>query len=272
MIGPLAAFGALDEGRHRAEFYRMWGAGYAAGLTHPDSLATMGARESPSTEEMRRWLLRGTERGRELASLTREGGARFEAFERTLLTLGEESGSLDEALRLLAEFYTRKHRLMLWVKKQMAYPVFTLLAACFVAPLPLLVIGHTGAYVLSALAGVTLLLLAAGTLIGAVAVHYGRKPPLARARMARALATAIQAGLPLPRAIRLAADASGQPAIAGFVERIGERRLAGGSIGASLAGCPHLTPEFMAVLATAEATGDFGPLMRLAELYEDGFR
>ncbi|HUH13612.1 MAG TPA: type II secretion system F family protein, partial [Longimicrobiales bacterium] len=91
-------------------------------------------------------------------------------------------------------------------------------------------------------------------------------------RMARALATAVAAGLPLPRAVRLAADASANPDIRAFVGALGEQRLATASIGDSLAGCPHLTPELAAVLATAERTGDFGPLARLATMYEDGFR
>jgi hypothetical protein len=33
-----------------------------------------------------------------------------------------------------------------------------------------------------------------------------------------------------------------------------------------------LTPDFHGTLHVVEKTGDFGPLRRLAELYEDGFR
>lgn len=270
--GVLAAMRALDDGCHRAEFYRMWRAGYAAGFPHPKSLEIMGPRQSPLSEDARAWLLAAAKRGRPVAEAVRAGGARFEEFERALLTLGEESGSLERALELLAEFYTRKHRLMLWVKKQMAYPLFTGIAACFIAPFPLLFFGHTTAYVLAAFGGVTWLLLGAGSLVAAVAASYGRKPAMARARMARALATAIAAGLALPRAVRLAADASANPDIRSFVHRYADQELATRSLGDTLAGCPHLTPEFVAVLATAEHTGDFSGLARLAELYEDGFR
>lgn len=270
--GALAAMRALDDGRHRAEFYRMWRAGYAAGFTHPKSFDVMGPRQSPLSEDARQWLVAGTRRGRPLAELVRAGGKRFEEFERALLTLGEESGSLDRALELLADFYARKHKLMLWVKKQMAYPFFTGISACFIAPFPLLYFGHTTAYLVAAFGGVTWLLLGAGSLVAAVAASFGRKPAMARARMARALATAVEAGLALPRAVRLAADASANPDIRAFVQRYSDRDLATRSIGDALAGCPHLTPEFVAVLATAEQTGDFSGLARLAELYEDGFR
>ena len=272
MSGIRSALLELDDGRHRAELYRMWSTAYNAGFTHPQSLETMGPRDSPRTEDARRWLLEGTKRGRDVATLARTGGARFDDFERALLGFGEESGHLDDALRQLGDFYTKKHQLMLWVKKKMAYPFFTAFVACFVAPFPLFFFGYTTAYVLSALAGVATLLVFARAILTAAALHYGRAPALARARMARALATAIQAGLPLPRAVRLAADASDHPDIRTFVGRLSEHRLATSPMSESLAGCPHLTGELAAILDTAERTGDFRALTRLAELYEDGFR
>lgn len=267
------AFRALEDGRHRAELYRMWARGHDAGLAHPASLEMMGERESPPAEKARQWLLRGTRRGVGIADAVRPADAPFEDLERALLTFGDESGHLDDALRLLGDFFTAKHRLMLQVKKELTYPLFTGIAACFIAPLPILFLGGPAfAYIVTALAGVAWILLGAGALITAVATRFGRKPALARARMARALATAIEAGLPLPRAIRLAAEASAHPEIRAYVHRATDRGLGTRSIGESLAGCPHLTPEFLGVLDTAERTGDFKPLARLAELYEDGFR
>lgn len=245
---------------------------YAAGFAHHKAFETMGPRQSVLTEEIRQWLLAGTKRGRPLEEVVKAGARRFEEFERALLTLGEESGSLEEALRLLADFYMKKHLLMQWVKKQMVYPVFTGLAACFIAPFPLLFFGHPGAYAMTAGSGVLILLSSAGGMIAAAAARYGRQPAMARARMARALTTAIEAGLTLGRAMRLAADASANPEIRAFIARIGERELSTQSIGESLSGCPHLTPEFVAIVATAERTGDFSGLAKLADLYEDGFR
>lgn len=268
----LSAFRALDDGRHRAELYRMWATAHDAGFSYPKALETMGERPSPRTEAARRWLLEGARQGRDLADLVRSGGDRFEDFERSLLTWGEETGHLDDALRLLGDFYTKKHELMLHVKKKLAYPLVTALVACFIAPLPLLVFGNGVAYVAGALTGVAVLLLASRGIVLGLAARYGRKPPLARARMAGALATAIQAGLPVQRAVRLAADASANPEIRAYVGAIDDRRLSTTSIGETLARCPHVTPEFAATVATAERTGDFAMLTRLAELYEDGFR
>ena len=272
MIGAVTAMRALDDGRHRSEFYRMWRTGYSAGFAHPKSFEVMGPRESPLTEDARQWLLAGTKRGRGVAETVKAGGKRFEEFERSLLALGDESGRLEDSLRLLGEFYARKHRLMLWVKKKMAYPFFTLFFASFIAPFGLLYFGHVKAYVIAAGTGVASLLFGSAAIVSAAAAFYGRKPPLARARLARALVTAVEAGLPLPRAVRLAADASANPEIRTHVHRFSEQQLATRSISEALAGCPHLTPEFVAILATAEQTGDFSGLARLAELYEDGFR
>ena len=127
MASTLAAWRTLDDSRDRAEFYRMWRAGYAAAFTHPKSFETMGPREAPTVEAVRQWLLEGTRRGRDVAELVTAGGGRFEDFERALIPLGEESGNLDNILRILADFYMKKHKLMLWVKKKMAYSM--LLAA-----------------------------------------------------------------------------------------------------------------------------------------------
>jgi len=66
--------------------------------------------------------------------------------------------------------------------------------------------------------------------------------------------------------------ASADPAVRAFIADKSEAQLAGQAIATTLAGCPHITPELFAIVQTAEATGDFTPVARLAELYEDGFR
>jgi type II secretory pathway component PulF len=112
----------------------------------------------------------------------------------------------------------------------------------------------------------------AGGIVVAVSKYYGSRPALVRARLARALATSIEAGMPLERALRLSANASGSDEVRRHVGRDGEREMSMRSIVMTLAGCPHLTPDFLAVVDTAECTGNFAALTRLAELYEDGFR
>jgi Type II secretory pathway, component PulF len=251
----------------------MWLTGASAGFTIPKIMDLMGPRAAPHVERVRRWLLDGATRGDDVATLVKRGGSRFESFERSLLLLGDESGSLETSLRLLAEFYHRKYQMMLLVRKRMAYPLFTGIIATFVAPFSLLYFGHVAAYVGIVAGGLAGWVLGGGSIVLWAANRYGRAPRLVRARLARALATAIEAGLPLSRSLRLAADASADPEVAHYVARIDERALSGSSIVSTLAGCPHMTPDFLAVLEVAERTGDFsGSIGRLATLYEDGFR
>jgi type II secretory pathway component PulF len=269
----LTAWRRLDDGRHRSEFYRMWRAGASAGFTVPKILETMGPRETPHIEAARQWMLQGTRRGESVAARAAKGSTHFEGFERALLTLGDESGSLEESLRLLADFFASKHRMMLAVRKQMAYPLFTGICATFIAPFPLLFFGHVAPYVGTVFLGLVGWVVGGGAIVFAAANRFGRKPTLVRARLARALTTAIEAGLPLGRALRLAADASAGPAVQAFVNAIDERTLSSRPIAETLANCPRMSPDFLAVLHVAEMTGDFsGSIGKLATLYEDGFR
>ena len=239
----------------------------------PRSLEVMGPRESTDVERVRSYLLAGTRAGTSVGALAAAGVAPLEAFERSLLVLGDESGTLERSLALLADFYARKHTMMLAVRKQMTYPLFTGLCATFIAPFPLLFFGHTRAYVVIVLAGLAAWVLAGGAIVVAVAHAYGRRPAMVRARLARALATAIEAGLPLGRAIRLAGEASADEDVARYVRAIPEALLTSQSVVETFARCPHVTPDFIGVLAVADHTGDYGSSMRrLAELYEDGFR
>jgi type II secretory pathway component PulF len=269
----LAAYRQLDDGRHRAEFYRMWHTAANAGFTNEKSFQAMGPRHSPHVEEMRLWLLDGARRGQRVTYLLKTGGARFEPMERALLKLGEESGTFVEALRLLAEFYHSKHRLILWVKKQMAYPMFSALCMVFIAPFPLLYFGQWQAYTGFVVTGCVAWVVSGGSFVMAVAQSYGKRPPLVRARFARALATAVEAGLPLARSIRLATEAAADPALSVFVNKMDEHQLQAGSLAETFAGAPYMSPDMIGALAIADRTGDFSTtLRRLAELYEDGFR
>lgn len=250
----------------------MWQSGTAAGFTIPQSLEAMGHRPAQRIEAFRTRLLHGTRRGEGIGQLVRSGHPRPDAFESAILTLGDECGRLEESLRLLADYHSRKHRLMLAVRKKMAYPLFTALFATLIAPIPLLVSGRTQAYLVTVVAGLALWLLAGGAVVRVVLQRYARSPALVRARLARALATAIEAGLPLGRAARLAADATASTDVMQFMRTVSERSLSTQPLRVTLSRCPHITPDFLGALEVAEATGDFRLITRLAAMYEDGFR
>lgn len=265
---------AFEDGRARAELYRAWRAGVAAGFTHPAILAQAPAGPAHATAEAaRRHLLAGTAAGRDIAALVRERPALFEPFEAAALAMAEESGRMEEVLGALADFHMRQYRMMLRVRRRLAYPMFVSFVAMVAAPLPLVFMGHVRAYWVTAGLGVAGWLLLGGSVLARRAQAYQRRPAFVRARLARTLAMTIDAGLPLARAATLAAAASGHPELERHVRALGERRLASQSLVATFSGAPAISPEFLSMLDAAERTGDFGATLgRLAELYEDGFR
>jgi len=235
MLSVAAVMRAFDDGRDRSAYYREWKVRLNAGM-----------RLDPPSP--------------------------LEPFERALLTMAEESGKLDDVLGHLAEFHFRQYKMILKVKQWMAYPMFTSLAAIFIAPLPLVFRGQTSTYWVSVICGLALWFLAGGVILARLAQRYQMRAPFVRARFARTLALCIDAGLPLGRSAVLAAESSGDQALVHHVRRFGEKALTSQPLTVTLAGSPIVTPEFHGTLLVGEQTGDYAPLGRLAAMYEDGFR
>jgi type II secretory pathway component PulF len=265
------AWNELDTSRFKSEFYRMWYAGYHAGLEHPRALETMDdLHRSPTVAKTRQWLLQGTRRRQALAAITRARPELFTPFEAALLVLGEESGALEQCLKLLAEYFAAEHRLVLWVKKKLTYPMTQALAATFIAPFPLLFFGHTGAYLGVVGCGLAALLLAGGGLVLAAARWFQQRPRYVRGRLLRALTIGIESGLPLGRAVELAVDATANQEVRAHVARFTPQQLSTQPLSKTFSGCPVLPRAVTAAMEVAEATGDYsGTLKKMADLYEE---
>lgn len=190
-------------------------------------------------------------------------------FETALLDLARESGHLEEVTRLLADYFAAEDRMVLRVLKHAAYPMTTALAATFLAPLPLLFTGAgAGAYAGTVAAGLVLWGAAGGGLLAGVVGHYLQRPAFVLGRLLRALVIAIEAGLPLGRAAQLAADASGNAEVRGWIRRQGGR-VTQQPLTATFRGCPHVPAAALAAMEVAEASGDYaGTLGKMAELVE----
>jgi len=269
--GILALLKSFDDGRDRAEFYRGWRMGLAAGLSHPMILSKSIARGG-LVGAIRDHLLEGTSKGKDIAALTRSGAQYFEPFEAALLTMGEESGQLEEMLTHLADFHTRQYKMILKVKKWLSYPLFVSLFAVVILPIPLIFSGQMTAYWSATIGGLVTWFAFGGIAIGRLAQRYQRRPQFVRARFARTLSLCIGAGLPLPRAVLLA-EAADVPCERGIPRGVGERALGSQPLTVTLTGAPVMTPELQGALLVAERTGDYaGPVGRLADLYEDGFK
>lgn len=264
---------AVSDTQARAEFYRLWHAGHRMGATHAHILETMGARQgSASVEAWRTKLLQGSKRGRTVASLVKENPALVQKFEGALLSFGEESGTLEQTLRTLGDHYTAEHRLLLKVWSKLTYPLFTSLVAIFIAPLPLLVQGGARVYVSLVVGGLAVWYGLGGGVISGLAARYANRRQFVIGRLGRALASGVEAGLPLDRTVVLAAESTGHPEIIGHVRRIPVQVLGGQPMSETFSGCAVIPPEVISAMKVGEMSGDYsGSLRKMAELY-DGAR
>lgn len=213
------------------------------------------------------------------------------AFDLALIEAGECSGRIDACLRLLADYYNERARLIRQTIADLMYPVFVFHLAIFVSTLleflwsgPWLLVLWGG---LLPLYAVTAFLIYAGqdqrneawrTKVESVlrfipvlgtAQHY-----LALARLAAALEALISAGVNIFEAWELASAASGSPALRRAVADW-RPKLTAGQMPSEAVRTSRLFPEMFAnFYATGEVSGKLDESLRhLNRLYnEEGLR
>ena len=157
---------------------------------------------------------------------------------------------------------------MLWVKKKMSYPMMNVLAGIGIAPFPVLFFGDAVRYFTTVGIELVLAMAFGGALLRIVARRYRNRPKVARACLCRALAIAVEAGLPMDLGVQAADDAS----LTEHLARLPAAARANQTLADTLAGWSRLTPDMQQVLGVADETGDYtNTLKRLADLYDDGF-
>lgn len=244
------------------------------GTTHPVALGELGLSfGGGDTERIRVYFAQATGRRATLAdAVARAPASLLEAFEGALLKLGEETGTLDRSLRLLADWYAGQHKLLRKLWSRSMYPLFVSLVALVIAPLPLIFRGQTTAYLLSAVTGVALWYAFGGNVVYLAARTQAGRKRWVRARLARSLATAVEAGASLDRVIDLAIGAAGSPELENCVKRVPLVKRRTQPLSETIRGCPHVPEELLGAIRVAEQTGDWqNTVGRLGDLYEDGF-
>lgn len=276
------------------EFYHQLQAMQAAGLSLRQALDQI--RSSPPSREFVRpaqRLLEGLNRGLTFSEALATLGPWLPSFDLALLAAGEQSGRLDSACGLLAEYYQNRAALARQVLSELAYPLFILHAAIFLFPFAqLFLTGDFGAYarqtVLPLLPayGVVLLVMIAcqgrhGESWRSLIEHLTRAMPvlgtarrsLALARLTVALEALLNAGVLVVNAWPLAAAASGSPALRRAVARWTPRLQAGDSPADLLPRTPQFPTFFVNLYRTGEISGTLDDtLKRLRVYYEDDAR
>lgn len=240
------------------------------GATHPHILEMMGPiQRAPAVESLRSRLLDGTRQRRTIAAILADCPELTAPFERAILSFGEESGTLEQSLAALTGHFKAEHRLLLKIWSKLTYPLITSLAFIVIGPLPLAVAGHTGAYVLSVVMGLALWYGLGGGVVTGLAAGYASRREFVLARLARGIATGVEAGLPLDRVVTLAVHATSHADISAHIRRIPAHQLATQSLSDTFQGCAVIPVEMSAALRVAEVSGDFsGSLRKLADLYD----
>jgi type II secretory pathway component PulF len=287
----MALFLAPRQFQRRADAYEQLGQLTAAGMPLPGALEMI--ERNPAARSDRpalRRILDHLGQGHTFSASLEAAGRWLPAFDLALLHAGEQSGRLPECFRILSRHYGGQAQLARELLANLAYPVALLHAAVFLFPFPqLFLTGDPGAYAVQTL-GVLLPFHAAGWLIlFALQGRHGqawrslmerlaaRLPWLGAARKAQALShlssaleALINAGVGIIEAWRLAALASGSPALSRCVS--GWRHaLEAGRTPAELVADSPLFPEVFANLyRTGEVSGRLDEsLLNLSRYYRE---
>lgn len=215
-------------------------------------------------------------------------------FDIALIRAGEQSGTLDRALAVLARHHDSRATNLHAVIQEAVYPALVLHVALFIVPLPHLIqTGHVGLYLLQS--GGTLLTLYLMVAIIAAAIQPNRslawrsriegilvhipvwgsaRTDLALARLAGSLHALLSAGILVTEAWPLAAKASGSPMLIRVVD-LWPPLLLSGSTPAELVSNSGVFPDFFAsAYATGEVSGRLEEQLGRLEKYHEteGFR
>jgi type II secretory pathway component PulF len=274
MTTLLHAHRAVKDAERRSAFYRSWQASLGMGSTHGNALKHIGMKFGQgATERLREYLGDAFEKRSTLTDALKKAPAGLlEPFEIAFLKLGDETGSLDRSLRTLSDWYQGQHKMLvkLWAKS--AYPLFLTLFAAVALPLPLVFKGQTPDYFKVAAAGVAAWWFFGGSVVFFPARFAAGRGKWIRARLARALATAMEAGAPIDRALELSVGAAASPELEACVKKIPPSKRRAQPLSATLRGCSGVPNELIGAIQVAESTGNWKDSVgRMAELYEDGF-
>jgi type II secretory pathway component PulF len=256
----MTVFGSLrrlDQARFRAELYRAWNAGLGAGLAHSVALEQTGRIGSAETEEVRRYLLVGTQQGRAVGTMVKARPKLFDPFEAAILSAGDAAGTLNESLRILAGDFAREYRRMLRIRHQMDYLLFLGLIASFVIATPFLHRGGWVAYTLAVAFALVGFMMMGGILISMIAGMMSGSVAFTLPRFVRALVAGTEARLPIGRTARLAVNVCGSAVLRLHLAKRSERELDTTPLATLFEGCREIPPSLLGQMRVADATGDY---------------
>ncbi len=274
----------------RAELYHQLGIMITAGLSVRKALEQL--QSHPPSKDMRgpitKWIEQ-LDQGHTVSGSLLRIGKWIPSFDLALLDAGERSGRLDACFKLLAVYYRERAQMARQMISDMAYPAFVLHIAILLFPLIDLFTRGNITRFLCMTVGIAVPLYAVVFLViyacqgrhgelwrsrmenilGRIPLLGTARQYLALARLATALESLLNAGVPIVTAWELASTASGSPALARTVQTWKEP-LENGSTFSELISKSGRFPDLFANLYhTGEVSGTLDEtLTRLHTLYQ----
>lgn len=271
---PTASWSRSVGTARRAAFFGQWSFLLEAGLPIVESLRHFERRPDALSRALGR-VRAEVERGAQLGAAAAAAPEVFAREERTLVEVGERTGSLPAVARTIAQVLEWRLGLRRQMIRACLYPAILFYLSFFLLPLSRLVTGGLGSYL-----GASLVPAALSTL-GIVLLGWGlpwllrhllgeenfsalvrRLPILGSMRRSRGqllftrhLAMSLEAGLEMFAALDLAARATGDAWIQSRTERAARRVREGATLGQALAAAEFLDDAGMAAVTSGEAAG-----------------
>ena len=274
----------------RAEFYFQLAQFLSSGVDLNHALRHLGKNASGRKyREASEHLLEQIGRGCTFCEALGSSQKTLPPFDLALLKAGEESGRLDRAFRLLADYYRKQAELLRQLIGGLAYPAFLLHSAVFILPFPeLFLTGDLRGYLVKVAAVLLpLYLLVAGIiavthgergegwralmerLMGFVPLWGAARRALALARLCAALEGLLTAGVNIMEAWPLAAVASGSPRLRRTVDAWRPFLEAGRTPAELVTESRHFPDLFSSQYAAGEVSGQLDEnLERLRDYYQ----
>lgn len=276
-------------------FFRQLGAMLGAGVPYAQSLHTL--KEQTTDGRLKRVIEEmkaNVEAGRPASTAMQRYPEVFGPMMVSLFRVGEQTGRLDQSLQQMAQYLEREIELRNLYRRVTFYPKLVLFFAVVIALGTNAIIASLGKQggLSSPLTQPAVLIVLVPLLIGAflffrvglanpkirggfdqfvLRVPYLGKTlhQIAMARFGRAMGALYQAGVPIPEAIRLAADASGNEAVRARIYPAVDRLRDGGALTSALQATGAFSPILMDMMATGENTGNLDFMLnKVAEYYE----
>jgi type IV pilus assembly protein PilC/MSHA biogenesis protein MshG len=293
VVGPLVGKVALSR---LLFFFRQLAAMLGAGVPYAQSLNTLkGQARDPRLGRIIGEMVENVEAGRPISVAMQRYPEVFSTIMVSMIRVGEETGGLDRSLQQTADYIEREIELRNLYRRVTIYPKIVLVASIFIVLGTNAIIASLGKQgglaspltnpatwiILGPLIVGTFLFLRVGLANPRVRrvwdefilyVPYLGKTlhQVAMAKFGRAFGALYKAGVSMPRAIKLSADACGNEALRARMYPISSQLEEGSRLTPVFEDSRAFSPIVLDMISTGEQTGSLDQMLnKMADYYED---